>query len=130
MATNSWGDLKTGGIIMDDVAILAADVYSYIVDIQRANGIGVDIFLSNNDAAGAIRLQVCNDLTPSSPNWVDIAYSDGSTSISVGSGTDINKFSNLWPITAKYFRVFYDATSGTTGNTLRVSVHCKQILGA
>ena len=114
---------------MDDVPILAADLYSYLVDIQRARSVGLDVSVVNNDAVGSIEVQVCNDLTPASPNWVAVAFSDGSTSVAVSSGTAINKFISLWPLTAKYMRIFWNATSGTASNTIRVVAHCKHDTG-
>ena len=106
---------------------LGASVNSTICNISRSTCIGLDLFLDNTNAVGTIAVQVCNDLTPSSPNWVAVEFSDGTTSIAVASGTDTTKFIDLADLGAKYLRVAYTFTSGA--GTLTTRAHVKHNVG-
>lgn len=119
-------DAKTGGVIFDSVSI-DSTVYSDIVDISRSTNVGID-FLTDTyvDAVGALEIQVCNDVSVSSPNWVPVEFSDGSTSIVIAAST--SKFFDLQGLSAKYLRLAYTATSGS-GNTARAVAHVKHNVG-
>lgn len=125
---------KTGGVIMDSVSITDAGVNSTavnsdVVDISRSTNVSLDLLTdAYNDVTGTIAVQGCNDLTPTSPNWVAIEFSDGSTSVAVAAST--SKLFDLQNLGCKFLRVVFTGTGAGTGtNTLRVVSHVKHNVG-
>ena len=121
---------NTGGIIIDNVA-LTATVNSAVVNIERCHVCSLDVKTTSGSdtAAGIIVVQVCNDISIASPNWVAVAFTDGtSTSSSVSydlSAAEVTKFFNLENLGAKYLRVQVTASSTGAADTIRVVAHVK-----
>jgi hypothetical protein len=75
---------------------------------------GWHIIMSNTDIVGDIYIQETNDESLAEANWVNVVFADGTTKIPVSSGVAINAFRHVVSF-AKHLRVFFDWTSGSTG---------------
>ena len=122
--------LKTGGVILSANTV-AASVNSDILNIERAKHIGIDLFMDNvtdgtYDFVGNVEVEVCNDLTVATPNWVPIELSTGSTKVAITAATNINDFYDLTDVAAKYMQVSIVRTSGTC-TSIRAVAHCKAV---
>lgn len=121
-------ELKTGGIVLNQGATTVS-VNSDIINIERAKTVGVDLFINNNtdggnDFVGTVEVEVCNDLTGDTPNWVPITLSSGSTTVAIAATTNNNDFFDLKDVSAKYMQLSISRTSGTA-TSVRAVVHCK-----
>jgi hypothetical protein len=102
-------------IIIDATDSSTTDITSEVIDCTNLYGIAIHA-ISTGTIAGTVQLQVSND----KENWVTISAAD----ISISNATnDLVEKSDLF---AKWARIFYDATSGTT-NTLKVHITTKGI---
>ena len=108
-------ELKTGGKIMDAVNC-TADTNSDVVIIERGKIVSVDIIMDNNNYVGTAKYMVCNDLTPTNPNWNEVANT------AISSGVNVAELVDLVDLGAKYFKVFMDWTSGDGDTTIVVHV--------
>ncbi len=105
-----------GGHLIDSDTTdnMGADVTSNWVPIEGSHGVGLEVKVDNTStastgtAAGTIAVQVSN----STSNWTALEFSDGTTSLTVSSGTDVTKALDLVDLNWRFLRVFYDRTSG------------------
>lgn len=125
-------NVVTGGVVMDDVAMSSVTTYnSDIVRIDRCHVCSVDVAATSgtDTAAGTFAIQVCNDIDVASPNWVAVAFTDGTSTVSSVSfnlaSAELNKFFNLENIGAKYLRCQVVTSAGGAADTIRVVVHVK-----
>ncbi len=113
-------DPQRGGIIIsaDD---MTGDVYGYVnMSYRSVAGIQVEVS-ANTDAVGVIYVQVSND----NSGWNNYVFRDGTSSITVASGTTYSEFREI-NTSARYLRVFFDHTSSSTGGTLTVTANTKK----
>ena len=117
---------------MNDVALSAAATYnSDVVRIDRCHVCSFDVATTSgtDTAAGTFALQVCNDTDVASPNWIAVAFTDGTstvTSVSFDlSAAELQKFFNLENIGAKYIRAQVVTSAGGASDTIRVTAHVK-----
>lgn len=117
----------SSGVIMDDRTInTATTTNSEIMDISHAKHIGLDVFVNNTGMDGNIEVEVCNDLTVATPNWVPIELSTGSTKVAIVNATNINDFYDLTDVAAKYMQVSITTDDTGTG-VVRIVAHTKQV---
>jgi hypothetical protein len=109
-------DVVPGGVIIDsaDAANCGADVTSSIVDLGNRKLAGIHIILQNTDAVGVLYVKSSNFYIYERLDdyWVNEIFLDGSDSITVSSGVDINDMYHMADMGARYMHVFYDRTSG------------------
>lgn len=125
-------DSVTGGVIMNDVGLTAAATYnSDIVRIDRCHVCSLDVLTTDatGTAAGTFAVQVCNDIDVASPNWVAVAFTDGTstvTSVSFDlSSANMSKFFNMENLGAKYLRTQVVTSGGGANDSIRVVAHVK-----
>ena len=87
--------------------------------IEDYKHISIHTEISNTNAVGVIYLKESNN----NSNWVDVELDDGSTSITVSSGIDVSRIDHIQTY-AKYFKYFYDRTSGD--GTINVVMFAKE----
>ena len=117
----------TSGVIMNDVVVnTATTTNSEILDISHAKHIGLDVFINNTGMDGNIEVEVCNDLTVTTPNWVPIELSTGSTKVAIVNATNINDFYDLTDVAAKYMQVSIVSDDAGAG-TVRIVAHTKKV---
>lgn len=104
-------ELKTGGYIMNAINC-NADTNSDVLVIERAKHVSFDVIMNNTDYEGTIKYMVCNDLTPTNPNWNEVANT------AVASGVNVADVTDFVDIGAKYMKVFMDRTSGSGVTTI------------
>jgi len=90
---------------------LGADLYSEIVKLGDCTKLSLDFQLANTDAVGELFVLETNDPTLDWADWNVVEWDDGTDSIAVSSGTDVNQVKHLETF-AGYLAVFYDYTSG------------------
>jgi hypothetical protein len=125
-------EVVTGGVIMDDTAMTGITTYnSNPVRIDRCHVCSLDVLTTSgtDTAAGTFAVQVCNDIDVASPNWVAVAFTDGTstvTSVSFDlSSAELQKFFNMENLGAKYLRAQVVTTAGGASDTIRVVAHVK-----
>lgn len=96
-----------------DAQTQAATANTDIVDIRRATAVNVHIKTSNTDIVGTWEVEVSNDDTLN--DWIAAEFTDGTSSIAEASGTDVDEMRSLVYTGAKWLRVKFTNTSGSTG---------------
>jgi hypothetical protein len=122
--------VKSGGVIVSNVA-MTSNINSDIVQLGGNRSVSFDVKAisvgGNTAAAGNVYIQVCNDIEIDTPNWVNVAFTDGTSSVTAVAiaSSVVSSFLDLPDIGGMYARARFIVSAAGTG-TLRIVAHCKQ----
>lgn len=102
----------------ENTTAIAAAYQSAAQNIQFNYYIGLQLDIANTNLVGSAEVQVSND----GVTWNDYVFEDGSSSITISTGDDVNEFIEF-QTAAFLFRVNITFTSGA--GTLKASYHGK-----